>query len=149
MCPLDLDLIAVVSENTRIERELIRLPRLHEASGAKCPVVMKVFQRKTPRVTARISSEVEGAMRDEGPVQKLSARVVAIGIVVEEVGDGHVTSGHHHAALVDAARELIRVGFDGVGSTAQAPSLAQEQARTIEDGMRSSRASDLAVREAT
>src|SRR5260221_732071 len=132
VCALDLDLVAVVLEDPGVQRELIRLLRLDEAAGPQPPVVVKILERQSPGVAARVRREIVCAVRHERPVQKLGSRVVAEGVVVEDVEHRQISGGRDQAPPVDAAGELVRIRLHFFAAAAEAPGLARKQAGSIE-----------------
>ena len=111
MRPLDLDLVAVVPEYPRVERELVRLFGLDEAAGLQRPVIAQILEGHSPGVTARVGGVVVGTVRHERPVQELGSRVVAEAVVVENIQHRKVSGGQDQATPIDAAGKLIGIGL--------------------------------------
>src|SRR5207245_739016 len=147
VCPLDLELVAVVLEYPRVQRELVRLFGLDEAAGPQPQVIVEILERESPGITARVGSVVVGTVRHERPVQKLSSRVVAEVVVVEDIQYRKISDGQDPATLIDAAGKLIGIGLQFFATAAEAPGLARKQPGPIETGARAGSAGDLSVRE--
>jgi len=90
-----------------------------------------------------------GAVRHQRPVQKLCSRVVAEGVVVEDVQHRKIADGQDQATPIDAAGKLIGIGLQFFETAAEIPGLARKQPRPVESGARAGSAGDLSVRESS
>src|SRR6266852_8527846 len=135
----------MVFEDSRVERKLVRLFRLDEAAGPEPPVIVKMLERESPGVTTCVGGVVVGSVRHERPVQKLSSRVVAEGVVVEDVQHRKISDGQDQATPIDAAGKLVGIRLHFFATAAEAPGLAREQPGPIETGARAGGARDLSV----
>ena len=78
-----LDLVAEMLEDARVERQSVRLKRLPEAAGAQRPVIVEILCRRAPGVTTRIGCVVVRAVGRQSRIHELAARVVGIAVVVK------------------------------------------------------------------
>ena len=129
------------------ERALVGFFGLRKAAEADRPVVMKVFDGDAGGVAARISGIVVGTVRHDRPVHELGSRIMAVGVVVEQVDDRKISGGNYQTSPVHGTGELVRVGLDVLPSSAQADRVACKQPRAIERRPGATGSRDLAVAE--
>ena len=128
-----------------VERESIRFLGLPEVAEAERPVVAIVLDGEAHGVAARISGVVRSAARHQRPVEKLGARVVREGVVVENIDERHLPDGHDQATRRHLPAELIGASLDRRLRPAQPDGLANEGPRAVQAGRGASRLLILAV----
>src|SRR5205807_2169683 len=89
------------------------------------------FRIETVGVAADVGRVVPGAVIHQRPVEELRPRVVAVAVVVEQVGGGHLADANRDPVDVADAGELVRAGLDPLHVAVQAERLADEQAADV------------------
>src|SRR5258707_1373755 len=106
--------VAAIAEEPSIESQAIGDPRLRYAGVAQRPMPCMKLMHPSPGVAARIGGIIPCAVVHHAPSHELGARVVAVAVVVEEVGDGEPADGYAVAGHGPRAGKLIGVTFDGL-----------------------------------
>src|SRR5260370_39134211 len=91
------------------------------------PPLLIQFECESLLVTQRIASEVKTALIDHGPVQKLRARVMGVGVVVELVSNGHSPNGKCEAGNILLLCKLELAAIDLLLFSTKAPNLTQKE----------------------
>src|ERR1700733_11693994 len=119
----------------RIEIALIRDLRLEEQAPTESPGLADQLEGGAVGIPFGIGGIIPSEGVDEAQVQELRARIMRVGIVVENIRRREFSRRHRETVDVDILAELILVGLEiflaAALATALAEGLAQEQPRHI------------------
>ena len=121
--------ITAAREQVHVEAVGVGQGGLQEVAEPHRPARPVHFDRHAPGVADAVGGIVEGAGRPDRPVEEVEARVVRVGVVVEDVLDGIAAGLDRDARYVALAGELKVVALDLLALAALPDGLAQEQAR--------------------
>src|SRR3984885_9038005 len=115
----------------RIEIALIRDLRLEEQAPTESPGLADQLEGGAVGIPFGIGGIIPSEGVDEAQVQELRARIMRVGIVVENIRRREFSRRHRETVDVDILAELILVGLEIFLAAALAEGLAQEQPRHI------------------
>src|ERR1700733_3788090 len=115
----------------RIEIALIRDLRLEEQAPTESPGLADQLEGGAVGIPFGIGGIIPSEGVDEAQVQELRARIMRVGIVVENIRRREFSRRHRETVDVDILAELILVGLEIFLAAALATALAQEQPRHI------------------
>ena len=104
LADLEFGNIPVVAADVVIERHRVGLERDHEGAQSQRPCGPVQRERYAPCVAASVGRVVPTRPVHQRPVEELRARVVAVGVVVEDVGHRDL------AGREDQARDCLVTG---------------------------------------
>src|SRR5581483_732730 len=105
-----------------------------EKTVAGGPLGLVEFGGESGGVAERVAGKIPGFVGHECPAHKLCARIVGVGIVVEDVLEADLADGERDVGDVLLAREVERVIGDLLLVATEADSLTEEKAGEIDVG---------------
>ena len=126
----------------------VGLRRHFEQAGAHGPILPVQLDHGAAGIAGQVGGEVVGRRTPHRPVHEVGARVVRIGIVVEEVAHRKAADNDGHAIDVAFAGKLVRAVGDIFLFAAETEGLLEEVALRADSRKRRARLLRLAVRKA-
>src|SRR5215831_12744046 len=111
MAPFYFPYLAVIAEQSPVELLTVGNLGVRHDAVAESPVPRVQFLYDPPGVAARIGWIIPCAVVHYAPSHKLSARVMSVVVVVEEIGDRESTGIDRIAIHRPLAGELVFIAF--------------------------------------
>src|SRR5579863_1992518 len=122
-----LDIIAVGPGFVWVQRHLVGLKRNHGGGHPHYPRTMAVFHGNSPRVAAGVGSIVPGPIVHQCPIEKLRPGIVAVRVVVQQVGQAEFSKSQDNPLRILLSREFIQIRINPFLGSAQPNDLAQKR----------------------
>jgi len=130
-----------------VEPKAVGFGRLHKQAVMERAVAGIPFYDHSASEADDVGRIVPGRAFPEGPVEKLGARVVAVGIVVEKIIGRELAHGDDETIHVDFIRKLVRAFLDLLLLSPQADHLANKEPGGVVMQVGETGLNGLAVRE--